>query len=94
MRVGAVAQTALAADTVTVHVPIKFARRGGRKLVIAPVHPQTTAVRRAKRDHVLIKMLARANRWRRFLESGRYDSIQALAPKSRSTSPTFARSCD
>lgn len=65
-------------ETVTIHVPIGWQRRGGRQRVLAPMDPQPEPPPR-RDDDALVKALARAHRWRRLLESGAYDSIQALA---------------
>jgi hypothetical protein len=63
-------------STITVHVPMKFAIRGGRKTVIFD-----TAVPDAPRrtDNALLKAIARAHRWRMQIESGEYSSITELA---------------
>jgi hypothetical protein len=65
-------------QTLTVRIPIKLARRGGRKLVLAPEGSEW-APRRAKIDSTLIKALARAHRWKRLLDSGKFASITELA---------------
>jgi hypothetical protein len=62
--------------TITVTVPLRFERRGGRKVVISPV-PYTPPPPR--HDNALIKALARAYRWRRLIERGEYPSITELA---------------
>lgn len=62
--------------TITVAVPISFARRGGRKTIIGPVPHMTPA---PKYDNALVKALARAHRWRRMIETGEYSSITELA---------------
>ena len=62
-------------DTITIHVPFRFIKRGGRKEVQlpdgAPVQRRT--------DGTLIKALARAFRWKRMLESGEFTTINELA---------------
>jgi hypothetical protein len=63
-------------QTVTVRVPMALHRRGGRKLVLAPA-TQATGLPRV--DGTLIKALARAYRWKRLIESGRYSSVADLA---------------
>ena len=64
----------------TVHIPLSVRRRGGRKVVIAPDGTEAPAVGAAGRiDSTLVKALARAFRWRRMLESGRYSTIDELA---------------
>jgi len=62
--------------TITVTVPLRFERRGGRKVVMSPVSYAPAPVRH---DNALIKALARAFRWRRMIESGEYPSITELA---------------
>lgn len=62
--------------TITVTVPLRFERRGGRKVVISPV---PYAPPPPRHDNALIKALARAFRWRRLIESGEYPSITELA---------------
>ncbi len=62
--------------TITVIVPLRFERRGGRKVVISPV---AYAPPPPRHDNALIKALARAFRWRRMIESGDYSSITELA---------------
>lgn len=62
-------------DTVTLHVPFRVLKRGGRKEMQMPegaAHPRRT-------DSVLVKALARAFRWKRMLESGEFASISELA---------------
>lgn len=65
---------------VTVHVPITFAVRGGRKTIISEVI-QTPP--RPRIDNALLKALARAHHWRRRIESGEYASITELAKAER-----------
>ncbi len=63
----------------TVHIPLTVRRRGGRKVVIAPDGTEAPAVVAARIDSTLVKALARAFRWRRMLEAGRYATIDELA---------------
>jgi hypothetical protein len=65
-------------NTMTVTVPLAIRRRGGRKVVIAP-DGAAWAPPRAQVDSTMVKALARAFRWRRMLESGRYGTITELA---------------
>ena len=67
-------------NSVTVRVPITIRKRGGRKLVVSPdgtVGALPTL--RARIDSTLIKALARAHRWKRMLDDGRYGSVSELA---------------
>jgi hypothetical protein len=45
-------------ETLTIRIPMRLQRRGGRKLIIAPE-------RKPSRDETLIKALVRAHHWRR-----------------------------
>jgi hypothetical protein len=67
--------------TLTVRVPLTIRRRGGRKLVVAP-EGSVVAVP-ARVDNALVKALARAFRWRRMLEEGRYGTIDEIAAAER-----------
>jgi len=62
-------------DTITLHVPFRIVKRGGRKEVQLP--PGAPAQR--KSDSTLVKALARAFRWKRMLESGEFTTINELA---------------
>ncbi len=62
-------------DTVTLHVPFRIVKRGGRKEMQLP--DGTTQPRQT--DNTLIKALARAFRWKRMLESGEFTTIAELA---------------
>jgi len=65
---------------ITVRVPLAIRRRGGRKLVVTPngaSAPGATPAR-TRADPALVKALARAHRWKRLMESGRYGSLAEL----------------
>ena len=62
-------------DSVTVRVPMTFRKRRGRKQVIAPDGHPSWAPPRARIDNTMVKALARAFRWRKLLETGRYATI-------------------
>ena len=66
----------VAANMLTVRIPLTVRRRGGARKVVVPagVLPMP-----AQADVTLIKALARAFRWRRMLETGRYATIDELA---------------
>jgi hypothetical protein len=71
--------------SVTVVVPMTIRRRGGRKQIIGPdgaavqAGSDSAGVMTTRGDPALVKALARAFRWRRMLEEGRYGSIRELA---------------
>ena len=71
-------------NSVTVVVPMAIRRRGGQKQIIGPDGAPIRAgddASETRGDPALVKALARAFRWRRLLEEGRYASIRELAGK-------------
>ncbi|OUS20361.1 hypothetical protein A9Q95_08235 [Rhodobacterales bacterium 59_46_T64] len=62
-------------ETVTVHIPFRLVKRGGRKEMQLPEGASYTR----KADNTLVKALARAFRWKRMLESGEFTTIAELA---------------
>jgi hypothetical protein len=64
-------------DTVTVHVPLRLVKRGGRKEMLVP----EGAAQPRKTDSTLIKALARAFRWKVMLETGEFATIVELAER-------------
>lgn len=66
-------------SAITVHVPLTFRRRGGRKLVVTPNGEQLWAPPTPKIDKPLVRALARAFRWKEMLESARYATVSELA---------------
>ena len=65
-------------ETLTIRIPIRLQRRGGRKLIMTPEGAAAPA-RKPSRDETLVKALVRAHRWRRRIESGQAKSITDLA---------------
>ena len=73
-----------AMTSVTVRVPITIRKRGGRSLVVSPDGTVgALPPPRARIDSTLIKALARAHRWKRMLDEGRYGSVSELAEAER-----------
>lgn len=66
-------------ETLTVQIPLRLRKRGGRKLMVVPEGATAWAPQRARVDNVLVKAIARAFRWRQLIESGEYASITDLA---------------
>lgn len=64
--------------TITVRVPLALRKRGGRKLMVAPLGA-AWAPPRLRVDNTIAKALARAHRWKRLIENGRYTSVAELA---------------
>jgi hypothetical protein len=76
-------------DVVTVHVPMTFRRRGGRKLIVAPDgSAMSAAPSRAQIDNILLKALARAVQWQRLLDQGVCSTIKEIASRE-SIDPSY-----
>lgn len=63
--------------TITLNVPFKLAKRGGRKEIVLP----EGALPAPRTDNTLIKALARAFRWKRMLETGAFTTTAELAAR-------------
>ena len=63
----------------TIHLPMTFKTRGGRKLVLSPDGVPSWAEPRTRIDNTMVKALARAFRWRKLLESGVYSTVEEIA---------------
>lgn len=69
-----------AATSITVRVPLKIRRRPGRKTVVTPLAGEDgDAAIPTRADPALVKALARAFRYQRLLDEGRYASISEMA---------------
>ncbi len=71
-------------DTITVHVPFRIVKRGGRKEMYLPggLAPPR------RNDNTMLKALARAFRWKRMLETGEFTTIAELAARE-GIAPTY-----
>ncbi|ATQ55026.1 hypothetical protein [Paracoccus yeei] len=74
-------------ETVTLHVPFRVVKRGGRKEMQMP----DSAVQPRRTDSALVKALARAFRWKRMLESGEFTTIAELAEREGIASSYMTR---
>ncbi len=64
-------------DVITIQVPFRVVKRGGRKEMQLP----DGAEQPRKADSTLVKALARAFRWKRMLDSGEFATIAELAER-------------
>jgi hypothetical protein len=81
-------RTTVSADgeTITVHIPMEFKKRGGRKLVVTPDGAEWAP--RLRIDNAMVKALARAFRWRKMLDEGSYATIEDLA-RAKGMAPSY-----
>jgi hypothetical protein len=64
-------------DVITIQVPFRLVKRGGRKEMRLP----DGAAQPSRTDNTLVKALARAFRWKRMLDSGEFTTIGELAER-------------
>ena len=70
------------ATSITVRVPLAIRHRPGRKTVVTPMTDGMAPVT-TRADPALVKALARAFRYQRMLDQGRYASISEMAVAER-----------
>ena len=73
-------------ETITVHIPLTFKKRGGRKRVVMPEGVQWAP--RPWVDNAMVKALARAFRWRQMLDEGVHATLEDLA-RARGAHATY-----
>jgi hypothetical protein len=77
-------------DTVTVHIPVVFRQRAGRKQIIGPSgSPPWSQAPRV--DTALLKAIVRAYRWREMLEGGEYACAADLAKAEKVNASYLSR---
>jgi hypothetical protein len=68
-------------ETITIHIPMTFRKRGGRKLVVTPDGAPWAP--RPRAGNAPVKALARAFRWQRMLDEGTCATIEELAKREK-----------
>src|ERR671918_878816 len=76
-------ETRLDRNMLVVRIPMRFQRRGGRKRIVAPDGSEMAPTSKPQPDGILAKALARAWRWQRLLDEGRFASARELAEAER-----------
>jgi hypothetical protein len=80
------------APSIMVRVTFMIHYRDGRKLVVTPDGGDPGFASAGTRaDPALVKALARAHRWKRLLESGRYGSLAELAAAEKIDRPYLGK---
>ena len=75
----------------TVHVPMTFQTRGGRKLVVTPDGVPSWAKPRQRIDNAMVKALGRAFRWQKLLETGECATIEEIAKAEKINTSYISR---
>ena len=68
-------------EIITIHIPITFRKRGGRKMVVTPDGAPWAP--RPRVDSALVKAVARAFRWQRMLDDGVCGTFEELAGREK-----------
>ena len=74
-------------NIISIKVPIKIKRYGGKKLMVLPDGAQAAAPIR-KPDETMVKALAKAHFWQAQLDKGQFSSIEQMA-KRKSINPSY-----
>jgi len=70
-------------ESIRIHIPLKFKRRGGRKEIIVPEGLEKFQSKKQPAKYALLVALTRAFRWKELLETGQISSMSELAKKFR-----------
>jgi hypothetical protein len=70
-------------SSITVRVPLAIRQRPGRKTIVMPEGATEPTRICGRADPAMVKALARAHRWKRMLEEGRFASISEMAVAER-----------
>jgi hypothetical protein len=73
-------------ETIIVHIPLTFRKRGGLKLVVTPDRAEWP--QRPRVDNAMVKALAWGFRWRKMLDTGVYATLDDLA-KAKGVAPSY-----
>lgn len=71
----------------TVTIPMRFKRQGGRKLIVLP-EGSPSSIPHPRVNSAMVAALARAHRWQRMMEAGEVASIAELA-RAEGVSPSY-----
>lgn len=79
--------------TLAVRIPMRFVRHKGSKRIISPDGDGGEMANKAQPgpDRALLTALAKAWRWQKMLDSGRYRSLADLAAEEKVNASTFSR---
>lgn len=82
----------MANNTISIRVPMRIKKCGGKKLIILPEGYQMTPPQDApKQDETLVTALAKAYYWQNLLDTGRYKSIDDMSRQRQINSSYMSR---
>lgn len=71
-------QTDNLAGTTDINIPVKWKKRGGRRLIIIPDSPGAPSLQ-MPRDESMVKAISRGFRWRLLIDEGTFATIDDIA---------------
>ena len=66
-------------EGITVHVPMTFKKRSGRKEIIVPAGLDSAGDSAPDYHEALVIAISRAHRWKKLLDEGKYGSVAEMA---------------
>ncbi|MEX2453684.1 MAG: hypothetical protein WD470_03215 [Rhodospirillaceae bacterium] len=78
-------------EVLTVRIPMAFRRQGGRKRIVAPDESAPWAAPPPKPDDTIVRALARAHRWRRMLDEGKYATLGEISKAEKINASYLSR---
>ena len=82
----------MANNTISIRVPMRIKKCGGKKMIILPEGYQMTPPQEApKQDETLVTALAKAYYWQSLLDTGRYKSIDDMSRQRQINSSYMSR---
>ena len=78
----------------TIHIPMRFRKRGGRKLLIAASDSPGWVPPKPKKEDNLIRALAKAHHWRMLLDTGQVSSMDEIAKMEKIRASYVGRMMD
>lgn len=78
-------------EVLTVRIPMAFRRQGGRKRIVAPAGAAPWASPPPPPDDTIVRALARAHRWRRMLDDGKYATLGEISKAEKVNASYLSR---
>ena len=78
-----------AGDAITIHIPMTFRKRGGRKMIVTP--DGASWAPRLQVDNAMVKALSRAFRWQLMLDEDVCGTVAELAQREKVTKSFMSR---
>ncbi len=77
-------------DLIQIFIPAHLGRHAGRKTILSPSGQPVNPDRNEEADVTLLNALIKAHRWNRWLNKGKYNSVNKIADDEGIRSPSYA----